>query len=78
MVGGNLRAHYLLYQTLSLISGNLFVQIYSKHNYPASHDVPYDMVWSIGLDSIGVGMRDGHTVTSVHYGRSTMAEKSNT
>ena len=38
-------------------------------NYPASHDVPYDMVRGIGLDGIGVGMRDGDTITSIQDGR---------
>ena len=38
-------------------------------NYPASHDVPYDMVRGIGLDGIGVCVRDGDMIASIQDGR---------
>ena len=37
--------------------------------YPASHDVPYDMVGGICLDGISTGVRYGHSIALIQNGR---------
>ena len=49
-----------------------YIVVTHNYNYPASHDVPYDVVWGVSLDGIGVGVRDGDTIAGIQDGRSAV------